>query len=382
MILKMRVFKSKIKKKYIDDLKNQISNGRIINWSPEKNKNAGLKFKDLKYILNYWKTKFDWEKQEEVLNKFNQYKLKINDVDLHFLHIKSSFKNAKPLMLIHGWPGSIFEFLDIIPMLSNPIGKNKNDFLPFDLVVPSLPNVGYSFSLNQKPKDLDQIASIFLKLMNKIGYKKYFIQGGDLGSFIASIMAVKKPKRVLGIHINMLPLPRGLNKKPKNKLEQKFFLDLKNWMHFETGYQAIQGTKPFTVAHALNSSPIALCSYISEKFYSWTDNKGKLFKTINIDRMLANISLYWFTGCIGGSFWPYYIRHRSDWPIDKNKPIEVPTGYSEFPKELFLPPKTLAEQFYKQINFWKKHKTGGHFAALEQPDELVLDINDFVKKNI
>tara|TARA_B100001741_G_scaffold162474_1_gene134334 strand:- start:131 stop:1267 length:1137 start_codon:yes stop_codon:yes gene_type:complete len=378
----MRVFKSKIKKKYIDDLKNQISNGRIINWSPEKNKNAGLKFKDLKYILNYWKTKFDWEKQEEVLNKFNQYKLKINDVDLHFLHIKSSFKNAKPLMLIHGWPGSIFEFLDIIPMLSNPIGKNKNDFLPFDLVVPSLPNVGYSFSLNQKPKDLDQIASIFLKLMNKIGYKKYFIQGGDLGSFIASIMAVKKPKRVLGIHINMLPLPRGLNKKPKNKLEQKFFLDLKNWMHFETGYQAIQGTKPFTVAHALNSSPIALCSYISEKFYSWTDNKGKLFKTINIDRMLANISLYWFTGCIGGSFWPYYIRHRSDWPIDKNKPIEVPTGYSEFPKELFLPPKTLAEQFYKQINFWKKHKTGGHFAALEQPDELVLDINDFVKKNI
>ena len=378
----MRVFKSKIKKKYIDDLKNQISNGRIINWSPEKNKNAGLKFKDLKYILNYWKTKFDWEKQEEVLNKFNQYTLKINDVDLHFLHIKSSFKNAKPLMLIHGWPGSIFEFLDIIPMLSNPIGKNKNDFLPFDLVVPSLPNVGYSFSLNQKPKDLDQIASIFLKLMNKIGYKKYFIQGGDLGSFIASIMAVKKPKRVLGIHINMLPLPRGLNKKPKNKLEQKFFLDLKNWMHFETGYQAIQGTKPFTVAHALNSSPIALCSYISEKFYSWTDNKGKLFKTINIDRMLANISLYWFTGCIGGSFWPYYIRHRSDWPIDKNKPIEVPTGYSEFPKELFLPPKTLAEQFYKQINFWKKHKTGGHFAALEQPDELVLDINDFVKKNI
>ncbi len=378
----MRVFKSKIKKKYIDDLKNQISNGRIINWSPEKNKNSGLKFEDLKYILNYWKTKFDWEKQEEILNKFNQFILKINDVDVHFLHIKSSYKNAKPLMLIHGWPGSVFEFLDVIPLLSNSQNKNKKDFLPFDLIVPSLPNVGYSFSLKQNPKDLDQIASIFLKLMNKIGYKKYFIQGGDLGSFIASIMAVKKPQRILGIHINMLPLPRGLNKKPKNKLEEKFFLDLKNWMHFETGYQAIQGTKPFTVAHALNSSPIALCSYIAEKFYSWTDNKGNLFKTINIDRMLANISLYWFTGCIGGSFWPYYIRHKSDWPIDKNKPILVPTGYSEFPKELFLPPKTLADQFYKKINYWKKHKIGGHFAALEQPDLLVSDINNFVKKNI
>ena len=138
----------------------------------------------------------------------------------------------------------------------------------------------------------------------------------------------------------------------------------------------------FTIAHALNSSPIALCSYISEKFFAWTDNKGKLFETINIDRMLANISLYWFTGCIGASFWPYYIRHKTDWPIDKDHPILVPMGYSEFPKELFSPPKTLADQFYKNIIYWQKHNKGGHFAAMEQPKILASDINSFVKKII
>jgi microsomal epoxide hydrolase len=150
-------------------------------------------------------------------------------------------------------------------------------------------------------------------------------------------------------------------------------------MKFETGYQQIQGTKPFTLAHALNASPVALCSYISEKFYTWTDNKGSLFSHINIDTMLANISLYWITGCIGASFWPYYARHRSDWPIDIDNPITVPMGYSEFPKEIFSPPNSLASQFYKNILLWEKHNSGGHFAAMEKPKELASDVNKFVK---
>ena len=378
----MKFFRSKIDDNQVEDLKDQILNGRIIDWSPISNKNAGIKFEDLKYILTYWSNKFDWKKQEADLNSFTQHKTKINDTEVHFLHIKSDFKNSVPLMLIHGWPGSIFEFLDLVPLLTNPKTKNKKSMIPFDLIIPSLPNVGYSFAIDQKPQDLKQISSIFIKLMKQIGYKNYFVQGGDLGSFIASIMATKDPKNILGIHINFLPLPRGLDKTPNNKLEEQFYVKLKNWMHFETGYQAIQGTKPFTIAHALNSSPIALCSYISEKFFAWTDNKGKLFETINIDRMLANISLYWFTGCIGASFWPYYIRHKSDWPIDKDHPILVPMGYSEFPKELFSPPKTLADQFYKNIIYWQKHNKGGHFAAMEQPKILASDINSFVKKII
>ena len=373
-------FKSKTHSKILISLKNQIINSRILDWGSEFNDNAGISYKQLNTILKYWGNDFSWEKQEKDLNKYNQFKITIDKIDTHFLHIKSSQKNALPLMLIHGWPGSIFEFFDLIPLLINPEQNNLIGYQPFDLIIPSLPNVGFSFSLNQKPLDLKEISINFIKLMEELGYKKYFIQGGDLGSFIASIMAVEKPDVIAGIHINLLPLPRGLNKISNNINEENYYKNLKKWLHYETGYQQLQGTKPFTLAHALNSSPVALCSYISEKFYSWTDNDGDLFSKINIDKMLANITLYWITGCIGASFWPYYIRHRSDWPIDINRPILVPMGYSEFPKEIFSPPISLAQQFYKDIRFWRSHGSGGHFAAMEKPNELAEDISLFVKK--
>jgi pimeloyl-ACP methyl ester carboxylesterase len=373
-------FKSKTHSKILISLKNQIINSRILDWGSEFNDNAGISYQQLNAILKYWGKDFSWEKQEKDLNKYDQFKITIDKINTHFLHIKSSQKNALPLMLIHGWPGSIFEFFDLIPLLTNPEQNNLIGYQPFDLIIPSVPNVGFSFSLNQKPLDLKEISTNLIKLMEELGYKKYFIQGGDLGSFIASIMAVEKPDVIAGIHINLLPLPRGLNKISNNINEEKYYKNLKKWLHYETGYQQLQGTKPFTLAHALNSSPVALCSYISEKFYSWTDNDGDLFSKINIDKMLANITLYWITGCIGASFWPYYIRHRSDWPIDINRPILVPMGYSEFPKEIFSPPISLAQQFYKDIRFWRSHGSGGHFAAMEKPNELAEDISLFVKK--
>lgn len=373
-------FKSKTHSKILISLKNQIINSRILDWGSEFNDNAGISYQQLNAILKYWGKDFSWEKQEKDLNKYDQFKITIDKINTHFLHIKSSQKNALPLMLIHGWPGSIFEFFDLIPLLTNPEQNNLIGYQPFDLIIPSVPNVGFSFSLNQKPLDLKEISTNFIKLMEELGYKKYFIQGGDLGSFIASIMAVEKPDVIAGIHINLLPLPRGLNKISNNINEEKYYKNLKKWLHYETGYQQLQGTKPFTLAHALNSSPVALCSYISEKFYSWTDNDGDLFSKINIDKMLANITLYWITGCIGASFWPYYIRHRSDWPIDINRPILIPMGYSEFPKEIFSPPISLAQQFYKDIRFWRSHGSGGHFAAMEKPNELAEDISLFVKK--
>jgi pimeloyl-ACP methyl ester carboxylesterase len=373
-------FKSKTHSKILISLKDQIINSRILDWGSKFNDNAGISYKQLNAILKYWGNDFSWEKQEKDLNKYDQFKITIDKIDTHFLHIKSSQKNALPLMLIHGWPGSIFEFFDLIPLLTNPEQNNLIGYQAFDLIIPSLPNVGFSFSLNQKPLDLKEISINFIKLMEELGYKKYFIQGGDLGSFIASIMAVEKPDVIAGIHINLLPLPRGLNKISNNINEENYYKNLKKWLYYETGYQQLQGTKPFTLAHALNSSPVALCSYISEKFYSWTDNNGDLFSKINIDKMLANITLYWITGCIGASFWPYYIRHRSDWPIDINRPILVPMGYSEFPKEIFSPPISLAQQFYKDIRFWRSHGSGGHFAAMEKPNELAEDISLFVKK--
>ncbi|MDC1194676.1 epoxide hydrolase [Pseudomonadota bacterium] len=375
----MEKFLCKIDSKVIDDLNKQISNNRVLNWAPDYNNHAGISFENLSYILDYWKNKFSWTKEEEKLNKFNQFLFEYDNVKTHFLHIKSNQKNSIPLLLIHGWPGSIFEFNDLIPLLTSSDKNSLKDYQAFDLIIPSLPNVGFSFSPQQKPLDLAEISSHFIMLMKTLGYKKYFIQGGDLGSFVASIMAVNVPNEVMGIHLNLLPLPRGLNKKPDNTEEESYYEKVKYFMKHEAGYQQIQGTKPFTLAHALNASPVALCAYISEKFYAWTDNDGNLFTKINIDAMLANITLYWISGCIGASFWPYYIRHKSDWPIDINNPIMVPMGYSEFPKEIFSPPISLASQFYKNITLWKKHSSGGHFAAMEKPKDLALDINKFVK---
>ena len=377
----MEKFKSNIDNKALEDLNFKITNSRLLDWGPDYNNDAGISFKKISYIIDYWKNQFSWKKEESNLNKFNQFVFTKDSVKTHFLHVKSTEENALPLLLIHGWPGSIFEFLDIIPLLTNPEKNSLKGNQPFDLIIPTLPNVGFSFSPSQKPLSLQEISSHFIDLMNTLGYEKYFIQGGDLGSFIASIMAVNAPKNISGVHLNMLPLPRGLDKEANNSEEAIYYEKLKHFMKFETGYQQIQGTKPFTLAHALNSSPVALCSYIAEKFYTWTDNDNDLFDKININTMLANISLYWFSGCIGASFWPYFMRHRSvDWPINKNSPINVPMGYSEFPKEIFSPPITLASQFYKNIVLWSSHASGGHFAAMEKPRELAIDINKFVNK--
>ena len=379
----MEKFLLNIDDKELDDLKFKISQGRIIDWGSYHKDDAGISFKRLSFILDYWKNDFSWKKEENKLNKFQQFLFKKNGFTTHFLHIRSEKKNKIPLLLIHGWPGSFFEFFDLIPLLTNGHENSLGNDLDFELIIPSLPNVGFSFVKNQTPLDLDEISDHLLNLMESLGYDEYFIQGGDLGSFIASIMSVKSPQKIRGNHLNMLPLQRGLDKKPNNVKEKKYYDELKNFLHYEAGYQYIQGTKPFTLAHALNASPVSLCAYISEKFYSWTDNEGDLFNIINIDTMLANISLYWFSGCIGASFWPYFVRHRSSyWPISKDKPIEVPTGYSEFPKEIFSPPLSLAEQYYHNIVFWQSHKHGGHFAAMENPYELASDINKFVKKII
>ena len=376
----MEKFVSVTNPKVIENLKLQISNSRIIDWASDFNKDAGITYDRLAYILDYWKNKFSWEKSERELNSFNQFYFIDEGIKTHFIHIKSPEKNALPLLLIHGWPGSIFEFFDLIPLLTNPKGHNLLGCQPFDIVIPSLPNVGFSFFTDQKPMDLVEISNHFLTLMKNLGYENYFVQGGDLGSFIASIMSKNDSKSVKGIHLNLLPLPRGLDKKPNNNEEKRYYQKLKNFLQFESGYQQLQGTKPFTLAHALNASPVSLCSYISEKFYTWIDHDGDLFSKINIDKMLANITLYWITGCIGASFWPYYIRHRSDWPISKDEPILSPMGYSEFPKEIFSPPLSLASQYYQNIVMWSSHKSGGHFAAMEKPLELALDINNFVKK--
>ena len=273
-----------------------------------------------------------------------------------------------PLLLSHGWPGSLFEFLKIIPLLQEN----------FTVVAPSLPGYGLSFKPRQKRFGSENIAEAFATLMTDVlGYRRFGCQGGDWGASISSVLGYRYPERLTGIHLNLLVVRRDLSARFESAEEKSYKAQLSSFLNEETGYQAIQGTKPQTVAYGLTDSPAGLAAWIAEKFRTWSDCGGTIENAISRDEMLANISLYWFTGAIGSSFWPYYARLHSGWPIPEGKTIDVPMGYAEFPKEILTPPRSLAEKTYTDIRRWTVMPRGGHFAALEQPELLAQDIIEF-----
>ena len=212
-----------------------------------------------------------------------------------------------------------------------------------------------------------------------LGFEKFAVQGGDWGGGIAATIGQSYPASVCGIHVNLLFAPRDATVGATTPEEEQYFEKLRHWLKEETGYQQIQGTKPQTLAFALTDSPAGLAAWIAEKFRSWSDCDGVPENAISRDRMLANIALYWFTGAIGSSFWPYYGRHHAAWPIGPTNPVTVPTGYAAFPKEIIVPPRSIAEKSYTNIQRWTVMKKGGHFAAMEQPAALTEEIQQFFK---
>jgi microsomal epoxide hydrolase len=224
------------------------------------------------------------------------------------------------------------------------------------------------------------MASCVHDLMTRVlGFEKYAVQGGDWGGGIASIIGQKYTASICGIHVNLLFAPRDPTAKGTTPEEDRYFDTLRNWLREETGYQAIQGTKPQTLAFALTDSPAGLAAWIAEKFRSWSDCDGVAENAISRDRMLANIAFYWFTGAIGSSFWPYYGRLHSEWPISPKQPVTAPTGYAAFPKEMIVPARSVAEKTYTNIQRWTVMKKGGHFAAMEQPEALAGEIQAFFR---
>ena len=247
------------------------------------------------------------------------------------------------------------------------------------MIAPSLPGYTLSFMHGQKRFSVQDIAALYAELMTDVlGYELYGVQGGDWGGFIASVMGNRYPERVTGIHINLLAVRRdpAMLKDPTPE-EKKYLGELEHFLKEETGYQWIQGTKPQTLAFALTDSPAGLAAWLIEKFRSWTDCEGNPENAVSREEMLANISLYWFTGAIGSSFWPYFARMHGPWPIPDGQTVGVPTGYAEFPKEILKPPRSLAAKTYTDIRRWSVMQKGGHFAALEQPDALAREVREF-----
>ncbi|WP_158287880.1 epoxide hydrolase family protein [Falsiroseomonas bella] len=337
------------------DLRDRIARARLPDQAPEPPWTYGTDVDYLRDLLGHWRDGFDWRAQEAALNAFPQFRAPLHDIDLHFLHVTGEGPSPMPLLLSHGWPGSVFEFLDLIPRLTQPSRFGGEAADAFTVVAPSLPGYGLSFRPGQPRFGIEAIADCLADLMTEVlGYRRFAAQGGDWGGFVASRLGAAHAEKMIGIHLNLLAVRRDPTMVASPTEEERRYLgELTEFLREETGYQWIQGTRPQTLAFGLNDSPAGLAAWIVEKFRAWTDNDGTPDSALDRDRMLANISLYWFTGCIGASFHPYHARMHGPWPIPAT--VYVPMGYCQFPKEILRPPRSLAARTYTDmadIRWW------------------------------
>jgi microsomal epoxide hydrolase len=377
----LRPFQLSVPESVLKDLRQRLLNVRLPDEPPLDPWSTGTSVAYLKELLDYWRDGFDWRAQEAKLNAFRQFTVPLAGIDVHFIQEQGQGPNPMPLLLCHGWPGSVMEFYKLLPMLTDPARYGGDPADAFTVVAPSLPGYVFSFKPGQKRFGVEEIAEVLAALMTDVlGYKRFGAQGGDWGAFIASRLGFAFPERMTGIHLNLLAVRRDTKMLADPTPEEKVFLDqLSFFLKEETGYQWIQGTKPTTLAFALTDSPAGLAAWLVEKFRTWTDSGGYPETALTRDEMLAGIMLYWATGAIGSSFWPYYSRMHGPWPIPEGATVDVPTGYVEFPKEILRPPRSMAERMYTDIRRWTVMPKGGHFAALEQPEALAEEIRAFFR---
>ena len=369
----IREFKVSVDESKIHDLYKRID---LTRWPDEINDEIwtlGTKKSFLKDAVQYWRNDFDWKIHEKQINDSGSYKFKTkDDLEIHFIHSKSDSENSIPIIITHGWPGSIQEFFKIIPLLN----EDKNG-LSFDVVCPSMPGYGFSDKPSQKGYDSKKIAEINHELMTALGYKKYLVQGGDWGSTVSKWSAELFPNEVLGLHLNLvIAFPPEKDDPMEGVTDQEKVLlgRYAKYLELGSGYFEIQRTKPQTLGYSLNDSPVGLAGWIIEKFHSWTDDeKDKLI--VSLEDVLSIVSLYWFSESITSSMRLYNENGREGFSKSK---VEVPTGCALFKNEIMLPPKAWAEEIYNLIHW--EHYDGGHFAALEKPETLEKDIRLFVQK--
>jgi microsomal epoxide hydrolase len=379
-----RPFKLDIEPSALSDLRERLSRTRLPDQPSGAPWSTGTDLGFLHEALDYWRDRFDWRAHEARLNALPQFKVALDGIDLHYLHVPgkgvSGGPAPMPLLLSHGWPGSVFEFLDLIPRLTDPAAFGGDPADAFEVIAPSLPGYGLSFVPGQERFGLARIAQTFHTLMTQVlGHERFGAQGGDWGSFITACLGADHPESMVGIHLNLMPLRRdAISTDAPSEAERAYFKELEAFRNNEMGYQWIQGTKPQTLAYALTDSPAGLAAWIFEKFHAWTDCKADPREALSLDTMLANISLYWFSGAIGSSFWPYWDRMHAPWPM-RSTTIDVPTGYAEFPAEILHPPRSFAQKVYTDLRRWSTLPRGGHFAALEQPEALAHEITEFFR---
>ena len=364
----------------LDDLRERLARTRWSTQLPGTGWTRGVPVDYLRDLAEYWANGYDWRTAEAQLNELPQFTTVIDGQKIHFLHVRSAEPDALPLVLAHGWPGSIVEFLDVIGPLTDPRAHGGDPADAFHLVIPSLPNFGLSGPAAETGWDSRRIATALAELMRRLGYHRYGAQGGDFGAFIAPDLGRVAAEHVVGVHVNAATvgfIPFGevpeAEQATFTEAERTRLQRLNKFLTDGNGYFQIQATRPQTLGYGLNDSPVAQLAWIVEKFQEWTHG-GKLPEdSVQRDRMLTNVMLYWLTGTGASSAHMYYEgMHSGNWPT----PSTVPTGVAVFAEDVAI--RRYAEQLY-QITHWSKFDRGGHFAALEAPDLLIGDVREFFR---
>ena len=370
----IKPFRIDVSDAVLDDLRFRLRHTRwpeaevVDDWS------QGVPLAWLQDICRYWAEAYDWRAREAALNRFDQFVTTLDGLDVHFIHARSPHPEALPLIMTHGWPGSIVEFHKVIEPLSNPTAFGGNAADAFHVVCPSLPGYGFSGRPRSTGWGVDRIAEAWIALMARLGYDRYGAQGGDWGSAVTTSIGGLDPQHCAGIHITLAMGGAPKIEGEPTSEEQRALDGAKYYRDWDSGYSKEQATRPQTVGYGLTDSPAGQAAWILEKFWAWTDCAGHPENILSRDELLDNVMLYWVTASATSSarlYWESFGRRG------KGLPVNVPTGVAVFPKEIVTPVRSWMERRFTNITHWTEMAKGGHFAAFEQPELFVQDVRAY-----
>jgi len=366
----------------LDQLRDRLINTRYPDEITDSGWNYGTDLSYLKELVQYWHSDFNWPNQQALINSFSHFRTTVDDINIHFIHEKGKGPDPFPLIITHGWPGTFFEMYKVIPMLTDPQSFGGDPKDSFDVVVPSMPGYGFSDASPSSGMDPLTVADMWAALMSdNLGYSRFGAQGGDWGARVTAKLGLSHSDKVIGIHTTSTTSPTpylGEGSRPLSEPEKRMLEQREEWVRSEGGYAHIQSTKPQTLSYSLNDSPVGLAAWIVEKYRTWSDCDGDIESRFTKDELLTTVTIYWVTESIGSSTRLYYESFNKPWTLKQGERIDVPVAVAAFPHENTIPLREWAERSYN-VKHWTDMPSGGHFAALEEPDRLVQDIREFFR---
>ena len=364
------------------DLSRRLECDALARSGRERRMAMGTNLAYMKSLAAYWRGDFDWRGRKAALNALPNYRIGLDGSRIHFVHERGQGPRPLPLVITHGWPGSFVEMLKLLPLLTDPAAHGASAEDAFDVVLPSLPGYGFSDRPREPGMNPNRIAALWARLMAELGYERFGAQGGDWGSAVSTALGLDHADRIIGVHLNYIAgrflLGGTLNQPQDDAVASQYLAELRAWWDGEGGYNHQQATKPQTLSYGLNDSPVGLAAWIIEKFQTWSDCGGDLERIFTRDELLTNVMIYWVTETIHSSTRLYYESRERPLRLSPSNRVAPPVAVALFPKEIPMPPRSLAERGYN-IARWTVMPRGGHFAAMEQPELLARDIREFFR---